>query len=357
MSNIFHEISESRIFKNEEILSPEYLPELLPHRENKIKLIAENLLPLSKGRRSQNTFLFGPPGVGKTATTKYIFREFEDFTERVKTIYINCWDYKSAHAILSKIANELNVFVQRRGMSKDEILEKVIEACRKINKSLVICLDEVDQLVFSDKEALYDLLRINQYIGNPVCLVFISNNKNVFAKVEPRIRSSLNIEEIELQPYSLDEMKDILQERAKLAFYSFESVVVIVAANRAVQQGGDVRIGLECLSKAGKEADSDNSKMLRVEHIKKILTEVRPVKPEIIKERISEDERTILKILDEKKQLFSGELYKEYCKMVENPISERTFRDLVNHLKEVSMVKIRERKRGIKGKTRVISKV
>ena len=80
---------ESTIFKNEEILSPEYLPDLLPHRENQIKQIADNLLPASKGRRPQNTFLFGSPGIGKTHAARYVFREFENFSG-IKTVYINC---------------------------------------------------------------------------------------------------------------------------------------------------------------------------------------------------------------------------------------------------------------------------
>lgn len=95
---------ESSIFKNEEILSPNHLPELLPHRENQIKLLANNLLPASKGRKTQNVFIYGFPGTGKTASIKYVFREFKDYSG-IKTVYINCWDYKTATAVLSKIAN------------------------------------------------------------------------------------------------------------------------------------------------------------------------------------------------------------------------------------------------------------
>jgi len=354
MNNIFSEIPESKIFKNEEILSPEYLPELLPHREDKIKHLANNLLPASRGRKAQDTFLFGPPGIGKTVVTKFVFRKFEEFTERVKTIYINCWDYKSAHAILSKIASELGAFVQRRGMSKDEILEKLIESCRKTNKGLVVCLDEVDQLIFSEEEALYDLLRINQYIENPVCLVFISNNPNVFVNIDARIKSSLDTEEIGFKPYSLEEMKEILQERVRYAFHSVEEGVVLLAANHAVKNKGDVRVGLECLSKAGRLAEKENSNKVKVEHIKKILPSVKPVKPEIIKERISEDERVVLEILG-KKEILSGELYKEYCKKIGLPISERKFRDFISHLKDLKLIKIRKME-GVKGRLRIISK-
>jgi cell division control protein 6 len=347
---------ESRIFKNEDILSPEYLPELLPHREQQVKQLANNLELAAKGRRPQNTFLFGSPGIGKTASLKFVFRQFEQEYSNVKTIYINCWDYKTANAVLGRIAEELKAFVSRRGVGKDEILEKIVESCKKMKKGMVICLDEVDQLIFNEQEVLYDLLRINQYIENPVGLVFISNNPHVFAKVEPRIKSSLNVEDVEFKAYSMEEMKDILQERAKLAFISFEPAVILLAANHAVMNGGDVRVGLECLMKAGRVAEQGSSKV-KVEHMKKILSSVKATKPEILKERINEDEKIILEIVNEYRVLNSGELYEAYSKGVEVPVSERRFRDFVNHLADVGLVKVRERKRGMIGKTRVISKV
>ncbi len=352
--SVFSEIEESKIFKNEEVLSPEYLPELLPHRENGIKLLARNLLPASKGRKPQNTFLFGSPGVGKTVCTKYVFRELEEFTEKVKTVYINCWYYKSAHAVLSKIAEELNAFVQRRGTSMDEILERLVESCRKMNKGLIICLDEVDQLL---GDVFYNLLRLDQYIHNPVGVVFISNNPHVFAKLEPRTRSSLNVEEIEFKSYNIEEMKDILQERVAHAFRSVDEGVVLLCANHAVNNGGDVRVGLECLAKAGRLAENENSNKLTVAHVKKILPSVKPVKPKILEELISDVEKIIVDILNERKKLFSSELYNCYRDKVESPISERAFRDYVNHLAELNMIAIQEKSRGVVGRKRIVSQV
>lgn len=350
MSNIFSKLGESKIFKNEEILSQEYLPDILPHREQQIKLLADNLSPASGGRKPQNTFIYGSPGVGKTASVKYVFREFEEYSERVKTIYLNCWDYKTAHALFSEIVIKLGFLIQRRGWAKDEIIKRLIEVLDKINKSLVVCLDEVDQL---EEEALYDLLRINQYVKTPVGVVFISNNPHVFVNVEPRIRSSLNIEEIEFKPYSIDEMKNILQERVKYAFTSVENGVVILAANHAVQKGGDVRVGLECLMKAGRIAEQDNDNKVRVEHVKKILKDVREVKPEIIKERLDDSERDILDVIEKKKYYSSGELYDIYCKKVKEPMSERKFRECINRLEKLGFIEIHE-KTGIHGKSRSI---
>jgi len=347
---------ESKIFKNEEVLTPEYLPDFLPHREDKIKHLAENLLPAAEKRIPQNTFIFGPPGTGKTACIKFVFREFEEYSG-IKTIYINCWDYKTITAIFSKISSELGGFVQRRGLSKDEILERLVEICNKLNKGLVVCLDEVDQLVFHDDSALYDLLRLNQYVKIPIGLIFISNNQFVFSNVDARVKSSLNIEEIEFKPYSLLEMKDILEERAKLAFKAFESAAILLAANHAVRNGGDVRVGLECLMKAGRQAEKENSNKLLVSHVKAILQTVKPVKPEILKERLNLDEKIILQVLDEKKRIFTDELYSEYCKKIEYPVSERRFRDFLNHLEEINLIKIVGRKRGVVGRKRIVVKL
>jgi len=348
-------MNESKIFKNEEVLSPEYLPDFLPHREDKIKQLAENLLPAAEKRIPQNTFIFGPPGTGKTACVKFVFREFEEYSG-VRTIYINCWDYKTITSIFSKISSELGGFVQRRGLSKDEILERLVEICNKLNKGLIVCLDEVDQLVFHDDAALYDLLRLNQYVKIPIGLIFISNNQFVFSNVDARVKSSLNIEEMEFKPYSLLEMKDILEERAKLAFIAFESAAILLAANHAVQNGGDVRIGLECLLKAGRQAEKESSNKLLVSHVKTILKTVKPVKPEILKEKINLDEKIILQILEEEKKIFTDKLYSEYCSKIECPVSERRFRDFLNHLEEIGLIKSVRRKRGVKGRKRIIIK-
>ncbi|MEM7821554.1 MAG: AAA family ATPase, partial [Candidatus Aenigmatarchaeota archaeon] len=336
---------ESKIFKNEEVLFPDYLPEFLPYREEQIKEVAKNLIPASEFRKPQNTFIFGPSGIGKTAVAKFIFREFEQYSG-IKTIYINCWDYKTSISILSKIAIELGAFIQRRGVGKDEIFERMIEACKKSGRAVIVCLDEVDQVVFKDQEILYDLLRIDQYIKNPFGLIFISNTPNIFINLDQRIKSSLNLEEIEFKPYRLEEMKKILEERIKFAFHSVEEGVALIAANHAVNLGGDVRIGLECLLKAGRLAEMKNSEKLKVEHIKEVLPSVGKFKPRLIEEWISDAERKILEIVSRKKSFFSGELYSTYRKEVENPVSERMFREYVNHLSSLGLIKVIERRGG-----------
>jgi len=353
---MFSELGESTVFKNEEALSTDYVPQLLPHRENEIKQIAANLLPASRGRKPQNTFVFGPPGIGKTAVVKNVFSEFEEYSEHVRCIYVNCWDFRTPTALLTQIVLELGLFVQRRGWSHDEIITKLIEAINKNAKSLVICLDEVDQL---DLSALYDLLRINQYVNvkTSVGIVFISNNPFVFAKAEPRIRSSLGLDNIEFKPYTLAEMKDILDERATEAFRSFDEAVVTICANHAVSKGGDVRIGLQCLLKAGSLAEQKNAKKVCMDHARAVLKSVEEVKPKILEVRLSEHEKIVLRLLENGKKMATGKLYEKYCGLAKKEgidiITDRALREFVNHLETLGLVKISEKK---VGKSRLIWK-
>ena len=347
--------SDSKIFKNESILSFDYLPEILPHRENQIKFLASNLSLVGEGRKSQNIFIFGASGIGKTASVKYVFRKFSEEFPNVKTVYLNCWDYNTSAAVLSEITISLGAVVQRRGWAKDEIISRLKEVLNRNKKSLIVCLDEADQLIRKDQETLYDLSRINQYVQNPVAIILISNDKSSLAKLEPRTYSTLAAEDIEFKPYTLGEMKDIMQERVDYAFGSVENGVVALAANHAMQKGGDVRIGLQCLLKAGRIAEKENTNKLKVEHVKKILRDVNEIKPSIVESKLNENEKVLYEILSTKKIWQSGDLYRKYAESSPDAVSQRMFENYLDHLEELNMIKFGEKT--VNGNIRLVSKV
>ncbi len=343
----------SNVFKNEEILSTEYIPKILKHRETQIQQIANNLKPINEGRKGQNTFIFGSSGIGKTSTIKYIFEEFENECQNIKPIYINCWDCNTSIAILSEITTRLGKFVSRRGLGKDEINERFLEAVKKNKENILICLDEVDQLIYKDSGTLYNLLRIKQYINKEITLVMISNNSHIFSNLENRILSSLNIEEIEFKPYNINEMKNILLERSKNAFIEFENTAITLAANKAINNGGDVRIGLQCLQNAGRLANKKDSTKLKLEFMKEVVKKMKNPKKEDIKKKLNENERIIFGLMEKNDDISFTKLYEKYCKKKENPVSIRMFQNYINHLEQVNMIKLSENK--INGK-RIIYK-
>jgi len=318
------------VFKKEEVLYPEYLPLNLPHREGQIKLISENLSLLLKNSKPTNIFIYGPPGVGKTAVAKFILREFEQYSG-IKNIYINCWQYNTSFAILSEIGISIGAFVSRRGWAKDEIFSRIVQAMENNRLNLIIVLDEIDQLIKKDSSILYDLLRIENYTKQKIGLIFISNDKYVFRNVEERIKSSLSLEEVEFKPYTFLEMKDIVEQRMKEAFIAYEDGVSALVAMKAAEKG-DVRIALEILLKAGRIAKDK----LRVEDVKKVIKEeINPKMQEVVK-ALNQEERKILDIMDGPKT--TKEIFEELKR--DRNISKAKFYRILNEMIRKGLIKI-----------------
>ena len=327
------------VFKREEVLYPEYLPLNLPHREGQIKLISENLSLLLKNSKPTNIFIYGPPGVGKTAVAKFVLREFEKYSG-IKNVYINCWQYNTSFAVLSEIGIAMGAFISRRGWAKDEIFSRIVQKMENDKLNLIIVLDEIDQLIKNDQSVLYDLLRIESYTTQKIGLIFISNDKYAFRNVDERIKSSLNLEEIEFKPYSFLEMKDIVEQRMKEAFTAYEEGVSALVAAKAVERG-DVRVALQILLKAGRIA----KEKVRVEDVKKVIKEdVNPKEEEIMK-MLNEEEKKILEILNEPKT--TKKVFEELKKF--DSISKSEFYRTIERMMKKGLIKIigREKRFGI----------
>ncbi|MCX6821065.1 MAG: hypothetical protein NT016_03890, partial [Candidatus Aenigmarchaeota archaeon] len=136
----------------------------------------------------------------------------------------------------------------------------------------------------------------------------------------------------------------------KEAFRAYDAAVVTLAANQAVQKGGDVRIGLQCLMKAGRAAERRNARKVAVDDVKTALKTVDEVKTQIIKDRISEHERLLLDALKDGKKRTSSELYAGYRGLAKKAgvadVTDRALRDFVNHLAELGMLEMSDKKIG-----------
>jgi len=232
--------------------------------------------------------------------------------------------------------------------------EKEVEEKKKEDQLLT----KKDELVKKDEKALYDLLRLNQYVDNPIGLVMISNYRDIFINVEPRIKSSLNIEGVEFKSYSLQEMKDILMERCKHAFRSgvLQEGVIHICANHAVNKSGDVRVGLECLRRAARICEEEGSDKITVNHVKKVLKGVGPVKLNLMKENLEGVKKNIVELLSGEKQITSTELYRKYVKKF-GKMSRQAFRKHVKHLEDIGMLRVKMDRKETRGRKYFISLV
>ncbi len=345
---IFERGDEAAIFRNENVLLPEYLPDQIIDREKEMNEIVSALRPILEKRKATNLFIYGPSGTGKTTIIKYIIKEFEKEANKVFTKYINCWESATQQAVLSDIGEKLNVFLPRRGLAPDEIFRRILEVMKKNSEAGVVILDEADQ-IFNNKEEgiLYRLARAKEINGAEFHLILISNSIMPLISADERIRSSCAFEKIEFKKYSPMQLKKILKERAEIAFVKdvcSEEVISICAARAA--KSGSARIALEMLWKAGKNAENEGSNKIMRKHINTQQNEsIIRVKKKL--ELLNKEQLKLLKLI-KNKPISSGEIYKK----VPNS-SERTIRSYLKHLEELKLIKAEEINN--RGRTRIFS--
>ena len=126
------ELSRQSVFKSEQLLSIDYVPENLPHREPELRTLAQSFKTLisSPGHTSQKFIIEGPVGTGKTAVTKrFADQMIKAATRRginLHKLHINCRVSKSTYLVYLRMLREFKPRFPRRGHSPEEILQMVM---------------------------------------------------------------------------------------------------------------------------------------------------------------------------------------------------------------------------------------
>jgi len=358
--NVFEKkVKVHELLKDERFLYPEFVPERLPFRDSEIDALVFALQPVLQGKKPQNVFVCGKSGTGKTATVKFVLNELQQYSDRAKGLYINCFQLNTRHSILTQISNFLGEATPRRGIATDEAYSKLLEALKHANFFPVVVLDEADQLLH-EKEAsklFYDLLRVVEFGKGRFGLIFISNHADFVAMLDDRVKSSLAEQNISFEPYSPTQLKEILKQRAQYAFHSnsLGADVINVAAAHAAKMGGDARVAIESLLRAGRHAEKKNAEKVSVSHLRSIFSEVDSRALQKAITYLSDAEKSILSLVPANKAIASGDLFEAYKKSAKNPVTQRRFRSLVSNLEKMHLVETEEAVKKPRGRTRLIS--
>lgn len=255
-----------RIFRSEQYLSPRYVPETPVGREGEIDELASTLQTMARRNIPENVWVYGPAGVGKTSCVTHALDRVEEDTG-AKQVYINCWQYNSRSALITELLIQLGYPAVRRGKSVDELVSK-LEIWLDRNRDIAVALDEVDQL--QDRtEVIYDLQHVDEQADNDIGLVLVSNQHPSDISLDSRARSRLSCRTLEFQPYSAEQLQEILEERVQEAFRpdSVSESVVATVAEHVAGRSGDCRQALELLLQAGRNAEEDRCDVVDEAHL------------------------------------------------------------------------------------------
>jgi len=227
--------------------------EVLLHRSNQVENVEKCL------KSYQNVFLCGSSGTGKTLTIKYILENID-----IDSVYINCWEYNSRSAVLSKILVEQGIVVPRKGVPTDYMYEK-LENLVKSKKGLIVVLDQIDHLQ-EKSHLLYDLLKLKQ--DHKLVIVAITNKRDVMQNLDQRVQSRFLPVTIEFPPYTAVELLDILRD----SFKKMDDGILAVVSREASQKG-DCRFAFEVLIRANRYSSQERIR-IKMEHVLKVLDEL-----------------------------------------------------------------------------------
>ncbi|MFP3950421.1 MAG: Cdc6/Cdc18 family protein [Candidatus Micrarchaeia archaeon] len=337
MSNIFRQLGEGgKIFKNEGAFAPEYIPEEVVKRESEIKELAFALRPISENRRPQSIVVYGAPGTGKTCTVKHVLEQLTEYTSRCFSVYLNCWNYPSRFSILSRLAEEVGIFIPRRGVAVDEVRAALVGALRQAKKVPVVVLDEADVVADEEQEIFYDLLRMKENDGIDVGVIAITNRGDVLSQLDDRVRSSLLQSFLEFKRYTPGELREIVRERARIGLFpgAYNEEVMGMCSGFGAKNGGDARVALNLLWLAGRNAEKDARDEIAVDDVDAVKGSVLgSLKKEKI-ESLDELDKKVVELIRKAGEggIKSGEIYSKVGK------NERTVRMRLGKLESMGLV-------------------
>lgn len=333
------------LFRNEDALEYEFLPKLLPYRENEQHELARLIAPLMEGRNGRNALIHGAPGIGKTAAARFVLRELEEKSDEVHVCYINCWQANTSYKVLLELCDQLG-FKFTQNKNSTELMKVIASIINK--KAAVLVFDEIDKA--EEQDFLYSLLE-DLFKKS---IILITNYKSWLLELDERIKSRFTPTLIEFKQYNEQETRGILQQRSEYAFAPgvWEADAFEIVVHRAAK-ARDIRTGLYLMRQAALKAEDKASKKVTSEHVKAALGSMDEF---TIKssEDLGNEEKFIWEVVKKNDGKKIGDLYNQY-KKEGGKVSYKTFQRKIASLDEGRFVTL-ERKSGEGGNTTIVNK-
>ncbi|MDE1845013.1 MAG: AAA family ATPase [Thaumarchaeota archaeon] len=366
--------SGKSLFKNREVLHFSFIPDIILHREDEQKKVTQSLLPLLKKSRPSNLLVYGKPGTGKTLVVKKVLSKIQervkDNSFPIQLLYANAKEETTLYGLLVKLGRQLGLTSQKElpstGLSISEVFNRIIAAIEKDGLNTVFVIDEIDYLVElvskSGKDVFYSLTRANERLKKgTLTLIGISNDLTFKERLDPRVLSSLSEEEVIFTNYTVGQIKEILEERIKVAFIPnvVGSAAVNLCSAMSGQEHGDARRAIDLLRVAGEIAEREQSDTVTEDHIRRASLKMEEDKETTALNSYPLHEKLLILAVMKASGNTTGEIYQSYknlCKITRQ--KELTQRRITQMLSEIEMTGLITGKiihQGMHGRTKKFS--
>ncbi|KOX93166.1 Cdc6/Cdc18 family protein [Haloarcula rubripromontorii] len=269
------------IFEQRELLRVGHVPDIdrIVGRDEEISAVGRALGPGTRGSPPETTIIYGKTGTGKSLVTRCVSRQAQKEADSHDTdfrfSYVDCSDYQSDAKASREMARRLSDTldaeknIPRVGIGAADYRDITWELLDEHDVDVFVAiLDEVDKL--DDDDLLRSLTRAKEsgkadaHIG-AIC---VSNKIEYRNRLNERLDSSLQDNELVFDPYDANQIRAILENRTD-AFVDGvlqEGVIPKVAA-LAAQEHGDARKAVDTLYEAGRIAEKEEANIVTEDHV------------------------------------------------------------------------------------------
>ena len=364
------------VFKDETPLSLEYMPRRLLHRDAQMRFLTQLFRfsvenPFST---SQRVLITGDVGTGKTVLSQRFGADLVKAAKNRKInlqyLHVNCREAKgSLFMIIKRVLTQFEPEFPKRGFAPEELLHTLMDVLDDKNMHLILALDELENLIRTEgTNPIYNLTRIQEErVGKPIrlSLICILREQEYLQKLDKSTIDTLQRNIVKLDKFSSLQLIEILRDRAELAFkeniVSDEALQLVAGIG---EQSGDARYSIELLWRAGKYADSENTKHVSTEHVRKAAGSVYPTLRGEYISALSPHEKYMLlalaRVLGESQEAYAsiGAVEREYKAVCEEyddePRKHTQIWKYARGLSAIGIISASKSGEGVRGKTTLL---
>lgn len=238
-----------------DVFDDDHLPRTLSHRDAQIHAFLDRVQLGARDDRDGDLLVSGPSGVGKTALARYSLTRYER-SAGIPFAHVKTMGKSDGDILRSAIRQHPGADPVFANTPTDELPRRLEQA---VIDQFVIILDEADDL--AERDVLHDLLEIDGVTIVPICHDPDTWLSRAAADVRGRFHTHMALDR-----YSVDELADILDERARIGLpdgvitrSQLEEIADTVA--------GVARNGIQSLRASAEVAHEEGAETIQDRHI------------------------------------------------------------------------------------------
>ncbi|QLD85835.1 ORC1-type DNA replication protein [Natronomonas halophila] len=334
---------DESVFRDEHVLELDYLPEAFLHRDEQMETLKYALRPAVRGSRPLNVMARGPPGTGKTTAVQKLFDELASVSD-VDVVRVNCQVDSTRYAVFSRLFEGLFEYEPpTSGISFKKLFGQITDRLVEEDEVLIVALDDVNYLFYEDEasDTLYSLLRAHEaHSGAKIGVIVVSSDLdlNVIEELDSRVQSVFRPEEVYFDAYGEREIVDILQERVKRGFRE-EAVgpqVLDRVAEHTADSGGDLRVGIDLLRRAGLNAEMRGSTEVNTDDVDEAYEKAKYVHLSRHLRGLSESEAALVRVLADHDGKRAGDVFDVFSE--ETDLGYTRYSEIINKLEQLGLI-------------------